>query len=470
MNVYLCDLVDALDERGVRVQGSFEDNLHFNKVKWLATVSDLEAETLYVRARLLPDGSVGTALILQYELLLLDEYGPEQAYEMIMDIMARYNNWEARMISTVLSGKRILDFLTVAAEQFDCPLLLTDARLDLVEIYGIEEAEIEQVRVFLKISPFLGPLEKAISSNLTDFRASLPEVENHILCSALWHGRQYLGRLYLYHFLRPIHEGVVYRIQEVTKLMGCLLAVNADQYFSISYISSVLPDAVHGRFDQWDKLRLELYAVGWVKTHSLLMIAIGECDDPDLLSELHEVIRSRALPCYLFHEAPRLILLGNEDLQPMFGMHLRNMIRRLNMSLSVGVSGAFLQISKIPVYYQQAVFALKLAVSSGAALSEATGAAELAYREILSRNERLRDWSHPALRRLTEYDSRQDTQLFETLSRFLMNGCCYNSTAGELGIHPNSVRYRIRKADELMGGNIYDPIYRESLIFSLLVM
>ncbi|TYK51392.1 PucR family transcriptional regulator [Actinomadura decatromicini] len=57
--------------------------------------------------------------------------------------------------------------------------------------------------------------------------------------------------------------------------------------------------------------------------------------------------------------------------------------------------------------------------------------------------------SHDLLSRLEGSD-----HLLETLIVYLRNNLSINDTANELNIHPNSVRYRISRAEELIGGSL----------------
>jgi DNA-binding PucR family transcriptional regulator len=81
------------------------------------------------------------------------------------------------------------------------------------------------------------------------------------------------------------------------------------------------------------------------------------------------------------------------------------------------------------------------------------------YRLLLQvkRPEELIDFMHGALSPLYQYDGRRDTTLVETLRAFLANGFSVTATAEALIVHPNTISYRLRRIEEVLGVNCHDP-------------
>ena len=467
MNVYLQDLEDTLCGYGISAKVPEECGCSFRQIQWRRSGEEMAPETLYVEPM---ERGRGTVLLLRQETLLLPGSVPEEIYEAAFETLNRYNDWEAALINTVLQGGDAKTFLCLAGEQFGCPLVLADTNQDLLATSAALTADLSQIKVFLQVRASLEPLHQELSDMVTDFVDSLPETQTHILCAALSHGQHRLGSLYLYHFKGAVHKGVVYRVQEVARLLSGLLTVNADQFFSNSYISSVLPDVVHGKYNQWRRLRTELRAVGWQSAHTLRMAAVGNSSDPEVLAELREEILRTDPLCFAFPEETVLLVLGNETLDPSFVQKLGGVVRRGELELRVGCSVSFSRPQGLPDYYQQACFALRQAHSRDSLLEYASSWAIPAMREVLTQNEVMRGWAHPDLYQLQSYDLAAGSLLYETLRLHLLNGCRYDCTAKLLGVHPNTVRYRLQQAEKLLTGSLYDPEYRESLLMSFLVV
>jgi DNA-binding PucR family transcriptional regulator len=81
------------------------------------------------------------------------------------------------------------------------------------------------------------------------------------------------------------------------------------------------------------------------------------------------------------------------------------------------------------------------------------------YRLLLQvkRPEELIDFMHGVLRPLYDYDGRRDTTLVETMRAFLANGFSVTATAEALIVHPNTISYRLRRIEEILGMNCHDP-------------
>ena len=67
------------------------------------------------------------------------------------------------------------------------------------------------------------------------------------------------------------------------------------------------------------------------------------------------------------------------------------------------------------------------------------------------------------LERLTTYDDRADGTLTKTLAAWLAGGCDTAATAQALHMHPNTVRYRIRRVRELTGYDLEDADVQAAL-------
>ena len=73
---------------------------------------------------------------------------------------------------------------------------------------------------------------------------------------------------------------------------------------------------------------------------------------------------------------------------------------------------------------------------------------------------------HSALYKIQEFDIQNHTDYLPTLICYLQNNCSMNTTADILEIHRNSLLYRIRKIEELLGFEIADSEERIPMLFS----
>jgi GAF domain-containing protein len=138
---------------------------------------------------------------------------------------------------------------------------------------------------------------------------------------------------------------------------------------------------------------------------------------------------------------------------------LRAQIRPYFGSVSVGLGPPCHKITEYGDAYRLAAGALDLVQRAGQR-DRVVALADLGiYRLLLQvkRPEELIDFMHGVLRPLYDYDGRRDTTLVETLRAFLRNGFSAAATAEALIVHPNTISYRLRRIEELLGVDCHDP-------------
>jgi DNA-binding PucR family transcriptional regulator len=77
---------------------------------------------------------------------------------------------------------------------------------------------------------------------------------------------------------------------------------------------------------------------------------------------------------------------------------------------------------------------------------------------------------HPDLYRLREHDRRNDTRYMQTLFEFLLCGGNYTDTANRLGLHRNSLIYRMSKIREIVAWPLDDAENKKLLLTSFLLL
>jgi DNA-binding PucR family transcriptional regulator len=75
----------------------------------------------------------------------------------------------------------------------------------------------------------------------------------------------------------------------------------------------------------------------------------------------------------------------------------------------------------------------------------------------------------PRLQTLFDYDQEREAALVDTLERYLQRFGDVRAAADDLHIHPNTLRYRVRRAEEILGMSLEDPDSRLLLQIQLLI-
>jgi hypothetical protein len=133
---------------------------------------------------------------------------------------------------------------------------------------------------------------------------------------------------------------------------------------------------------------------------------------------------------------------------------------RSRVSLAVGVSAPAEGVTALPGALHEAGSAQRLAalrVASGAEAVSVLSSDEVASHEVLLATvpaSVLRSFRERMLGPLLAYDATHRAELLPTLREFLACSGSWNACAGKMYVHVNTVRYRIRRIEELTGRDL----------------
>lgn len=177
---------------------------------------------------------------------------------------------------------------------------------------------------------------------------------------------------------------------------------------------------------------------------------------------------------------------GQRSVNDLARLLLRNLRPPTGTALSVAISPECDQVKEYPGAYHSARRALQLfgageGAGDGAGGSPgdgADGAGRIVdvrrlgiYRVLLNaaRPAELARFAREVLAPLEEYDVRHKAELVRTLRAFLKQGGSAAASAKQLFVHTNTVRYRVRKAEELLGISLANEEDRLQVTLALLV-
>ena len=126
----------------------------------------------------------------------------------------------------------------------------------------------------------------------------------------------------------------------------------------------------------------------------------------------------------------------------------------------VGISSALQSGSDLSAAYQEAQEAAAIAVDTEQRWVAADEHwAALAARRLAPSLARCLTIDNPLVR-LRRYDHEQGTDLVETVATWLTNNCDTAAASAALSVHPNTLRYRLRRAETVAGLDLGDPLAR----------
>lgn len=197
------------------------------------------------------------------------------------------------------------------------------------------------------------------------------------------------------------------------------------------------------------------------KLHSILMV------EPDQSSDLKQ--------CYQFikkyiDETDRnaLVWVMERKIIALLQMEFQNKIPN-HLNMKIGISGKRLNIStqEIQQLYEQAKISLHFChiLEKNQCKWTDLGIEQISY--FMSESVLLRDFYKDYLNDLIVYDNQNQTDLVKTLYVFLSSFFSLKESGNQLHLHPNTVKYRINKIQEILTIPLDDPIHYMNLMISL---
>jgi len=292
---------------------------------------------------------------------------------------------------------------------------------------------------------------------------------------------------------RPLDEGDYDTIAQAAEAAAAiLLRQRAAALREAEMATELLEDVVHGRVVGVDNIRRLARDLGWDidRPRHLLVVSIDDLEASRLRhagagvrrlqrtrERLNELVRLEVAavdPMAVI--GPRasgaIVLLAtdhqDEGARQAAALRLAERIARRvdaalpDVTVTVGVGHDYAAITGIPDAYRQA----ELAVRLGGALwggNRAVRYSDLGVHRVLFAMREHEDIVTPALQRLVDHDARHHSDYVRTLDAYLACMGRLRATAERLGIHRNTLEYRMGRIQEVAGESLDDPNNRLAL-------
>ncbi|MBM9503966.1 PucR family transcriptional regulator [Actinacidiphila acididurans] len=167
-------------------------------------------------------------------------------------------------------------------------------------------------------------------------------------------------------------------------------------------------------------------------------------------------------PMLTVRDGPRLLLLAAEDA---LALATAADLAEASDGLAAGLS-ASVDPAGVPEAHRQAERALAVALRRGRPLVEHGEVGAGSVLPLLA-DEAVRAFSEGLLRPLREHDATSRGDLIASLAAWLSHHGQWDAAAADLGVHRHTLRYRMRRVEEILGRSLDDPDVRMELWLAL---
>lgn len=242
------------------------------------------------------------------------------------------------------------------------------------------------------------------------------------------------------------------------------------------YQDAFIYDLLYSNIDSLADIMQKAEIWGWNlnRPHRVVVFRLGNLacipEERDLLTALTAIIEEQVTQtegkAIIMQKSEQIILVlpTNERKQRAQKAQLKTLKATIDNQAASILAKRVLSVGAGRVYdspthffrsYQEAKVALELesmmAKPSGVAFFSDLGAARILFNH--DQNE-LAEFYQETLGELEDYDLKHSNDLLPTLEKYIANRCELRATAEALYIHPNTLRYRLKKIEEILDGDL----------------
>ena len=241
-----------------------------------------------------------------------------------------------------------------------------------------------------------------------------------------------------------------------------------------SLAESILMDIIAGKSIPEGIIKEHLADIPWNKKlrHRILTISPENNISYNMHPIKYQLLKLLPLSCGILSGNRIILLVSWESAKsdPTSSPDLAAFLEK--EQLLACVSGYFVNITDASIYYTQAdrlLFCASHLIASDRILHAYDFAPEFLFEHCTDRTD-LSCFYHDSIKTILQYDEEYHTNYLEDLYAYLSVDMNINRTAELLGIHRNTVKYRIGKLEELFRINFHNPDEVFSMKFTFRIL
>lgn len=406
----------------------------------------------------------------------------EELVNQLSEAFSFYGQWERSLLDAAADGTDLQQLLDVADPAFRRPIII---KSDGSWIYALSKGYPADVHPFWAWMADDGVHQKedfasvAAVSTDPDFQSVFsqrfpsilrsPSYGGMILHANLFGPQRRVGEIIALENGRAFNLGEIHLINRFAEIVQRCINNHYEYYLSTADPNTVLQMLIEQRgntdinipgFGQTLELRAD------EALHLAVIEGKSQTDTP-MLSVLREKLGRNPRCMAVCSIEQRVVCLLRGGISEKNKAFLRQQLPE--GLFFCGISYEFCGLDRLPLRYRQACAALEIARESGRDVTDLYQSAGALIGRCCGQIGELALYLHPDIERLRQADQRQNTQYCHTLFCYLMAGGNYTDTAAWMGLHRNSLIYRMDKIRALMHSNPDDMENRQLLLSSFLV-
>ena len=427
-----------------------------------------------------------TVLTHDVDLIFIPNADPIEVHNEITRCFEAFNQWERDMLMVLVDGGGLQDLLNEAHRVFKQPMFIKG---DSSWVFAITPGYRPDVH------PDWANLERSATNRTADFESVFtvsldPEFQKvflqrtpillesplyggTVLRTNVWMDGQRVCEIVALEYKDRFNPGDIHLMQMFSNIVSRYISANRSLYFSFSGLTNFFTGLLEKQECNPANLLNVREATGWKEDDSMAVAVIREhtpCESP-ILGVLREKLTEQLPNSCVFHYDGGVVCIFNTTKSNGYNTAVEHLAKIIPTApFTWGVSYEFTGLERVPEFYRQALTALEAAEEQGRTHATMYQTACSLISAELKEVPGLQGYIHPDLRRLEEVDRHGDSQYVHTLFEYLLCGGNYTDTAARLGLHRNSLIYRMSRIQEIISTDLSDHENRQLLFYSYMLM
>ena len=395
-------------------------------------------------------------------------------------------SFQEKLIKSLKDRGSLQDLLDIAHEEFMRPMFIKgDGSL----IYAITRNYSSDVH------PSWAAFERSLDTHTADFEAvrsvsvdpefsqtfarkepvllKSPFYGGMVLHSNIWLNNHRILETVVLENKKPFSQGDVELMGIFTQYVELHVSLNEARYVQSTDMPAVLESLLEGRSVSPSEFININSRMDWSADDefSIMVSAASVKNDTPLLAVFRDKLKDCLKDSCSFIYKNRLVSLINVTKCSGYQQISRQIGRLITSEpLHCGLSYEFVGLERTLEFYNQASLACSMADKLNRRFIDMYSAAHIRITERMHSIVDLQAFIHPDLLRLDSLDPQRTSHYLETLYAYLICGGNYTDTANYLGLHRNSLIYRMNRIQNIIKSDLNDVHNKHLLLISYLLM
>ncbi|MDO5410994.1 MAG: helix-turn-helix domain-containing protein [Lachnospiraceae bacterium] len=409
-----------------------------------------------------------TIIVHRHDMILVPDIEPAEVFNEVCKIIDRFARWEAALENCLHEKDGLTQILDISKDFVGNPMFIyaPDGRnLAISSHYGPEiNWHWAEILANNGLTEERMQNLKAVSSLTTVFKDLTPTIHTsniglskYIHCSIL--AKSYMaGHFVLFEMVESFNESSLYICEILVGYFSRFMEMHYSEYSSTSRLGQFFISILSGYDYQKEDMLLLMNSLRWSIEDSFQLYLIKEsvANEPVLLTKLYTRLLEECPNSIVFIINGNIAIINNLTRESQVDSLLNTLPDLLQDEYCIGISQAFDGISRCSLYYRQALYELSQCEQQHVIVAKAENNRLNYFYKALHAAPLTNAYIPRSLHQLKEYDARNHTFLYETLRAYCLASFHLSDTAKYLGIHRNSVSYRLERIQEIID---FAPFY-----------